>query len=147
MSCFKFPISTCNSINGDLGRFWWGDSDRANHIHWKSWKYLCRSKMYGGMEFKNLETLIFLFLQSSAGEFGKPRHFWVHVLKAKYFPRYGFLKVSRSTCPSWAWSSLLKGRRIILEEVKWHVGNGESVMIRKIIGCLFRVAAALGRYK
>ncbi|BFG29035.1 hypothetical protein CerSpe_153090 [Prunus speciosa] len=56
MSCFKLPVSTCRSINGTLGNFWWGSSETGNKIHWRSWKHLCKSKKEGGMGFRELEN-------------------------------------------------------------------------------------------
>ncbi|KAM2245975.1 hypothetical protein PS2_006977 [Malus domestica] len=73
MTCFKFPTATCNSINGDLGRFWWGESEKGNRIHWKSSKYLCGTKKEGEMGIGTLKTLTSLFY--ARGEIWKERCF------------------------------------------------------------------------
>ncbi|KAM2039459.1 hypothetical protein ACFX1T_012897 [Malus domestica] len=65
ITCFKSPTTTCNSFNGDLGRFWWGEFEKGNHIHWTSWKYLYGTKKerWG---LGTLKTLASLFLQNNA---------------------------------------------------------------------------------
>ncbi|KAM1034097.1 hypothetical protein ACFX2A_038402 [Malus domestica] len=39
------------------------------------------------------------------------------------------MKASRGSRPSWAWSSLLEGRKIIERGAKWQIGNGQCVKI------------------
>lgn len=51
------------------------------------------------------------------------------MLKARYFLNSDFMKASRGSHPSWAWSSLLEGRKIIGRGAKWQIGNGQCVKI------------------
>lgn len=59
----------------------------------------------------------------------KSRLLLAQVLKARYFPDGDFLGASRGARPSWAWVSLLEGRRIILDGSSWLVENGKSIKI------------------
>ncbi|KAG5541121.1 hypothetical protein RHGRI_021110 [Rhododendron griersonianum] len=49
------------------------------------------------------------------------------VLKAKYFPSSSFLEALPASNPSWTWQSILKGRRVLVEGIRWRIGNGRRV--------------------
>ncbi|CAL1403769.1 unnamed protein product [Linum trigynum] len=55
MSCFKLPLSLCQTLDKHLARFWWGAQEGKNRIHWISWRNLCRSKHDGGLGFQRFE--------------------------------------------------------------------------------------------
>ncbi|KAF7137486.1 hypothetical protein RHSIM_Rhsim07G0171000 [Rhododendron simsii] len=50
-----------------------------------------------------------------------------HVLKAKYFPSSSFVEASAGSNPSWTWQSILEGRRVLVEGIRWRIGNGRRV--------------------
>ncbi|VVA28775.1 PREDICTED: reverse mRNAase [Prunus dulcis] len=56
VSCFLRPTTLCNTINSNLGRFWWGHDGDHGKIHWHSWKKLCTPKAVGGMGFRDLHA-------------------------------------------------------------------------------------------
>lgn len=51
------------------------------------------------------------------------------VLKAQYFPNCSFLKAKRGERASWAWSSPLVGRDILLRRSHWQIMNGKDVRV------------------
>ncbi|KAM0981545.1 hypothetical protein ACFX1S_014760 [Malus domestica] len=58
-----------------------------------------------------------------------PHSLWARVLKASYFPHCSFLEVKRGGKASWAWSSLLSGRDLLLKESHWQIFNGKEVRV------------------
>lgn len=60
-----------------------------------------------------------------------PDALWVQVLKALYFPNSDFLRAGRKRNESWAWSSLIHGRGIILKSARWIVGSGNCIDIQE----------------
>ncbi|VVA31247.1 PREDICTED: reverse mRNAase [Prunus dulcis] len=70
MRCFKFPKSLCNHINGDLAKFWWGNSEFGSKMHWKAWKFLGASKEKGGLGFRDLNSFNVALWGSNVEEFG-----------------------------------------------------------------------------
>ena len=54
MSCFQIPKSICDDIEGMMRKFWWGQRGSESKVAWVSWKKMCKSKLNGGMGFKNL---------------------------------------------------------------------------------------------
>ena len=56
MSCFLLPKGFCDEIEGMMRRFWWGQRDQESKIACVSWKNLCKSKLKGGMRFRNFQA-------------------------------------------------------------------------------------------
>lgn len=54
MSCFLLPKGLCEEIEGMMRRFWWEQRQKESKIAWISWKNMCKSKLKGGMGFRNL---------------------------------------------------------------------------------------------
>lgn len=52
---------------------------------------------------------------------------WARVLKGLYFPNKTSLEAQRGATPSWIWSSLLEGRSLLREGLRWSIGNGELI--------------------
>ena len=51
------------------------------------------------------------------------------VLKARYFPRCEASKALKGSNPSYLWSSLMDGKRVIDQGAYWRVGDGKSIDI------------------
>ena len=53
MSYFQLPKGLCDEIESMMKRFWRGQESK---VAWLSWKKLCKSKLKGGMGFRNLQA-------------------------------------------------------------------------------------------
>ena len=51
------------------------------------------------------------------------------VLKAKYFPTTDFIRASMGHNPSYTWRSLISAQNLIIEGMRWRVGNGENIKV------------------
>ncbi|XP_059440462.1 uncharacterized protein LOC132172916 [Corylus avellana] len=51
------------------------------------------------------------------------------IIKAKYFPTGSFMSANLDNKPSFAWRSILVGRKLLEEGLYWRIGNGRSVRI------------------
>nr|XP_017192028.1 uncharacterized protein LOC108174926 [Malus domestica] len=47
MNLFKFPSTLCNELDALISKFWWGQKEGENRIHWVSKEILGRSKQDG----------------------------------------------------------------------------------------------------
>jgi len=56
MSCFQLPMGLCDEMEGMMRRFWWGQRKQETKITWVRWKKMCKSKLRGGMRFRNLQA-------------------------------------------------------------------------------------------
>ncbi|GKB55061.1 hypothetical protein Tco_0905814 [Tanacetum coccineum] len=96
-------------------------------------KYLGVPSVYepkekGGLGFRDLEAFNTALLAKQGWRLlMNPGAFWVKVLKGIYFPNCGFLIAKMGSHPSWIWSSLLHGRDLLLQGVRWQVGDGRNI--------------------
>ena len=58
MGCFKLPIGLCEDIEAMIRRYWWGQRGDRRKIHWLRWSELTKSKMVGGMGFRDLISMM-----------------------------------------------------------------------------------------
>ncbi|XP_074297615.1 uncharacterized protein LOC141628358 [Silene latifolia] len=128
MSLFAIPEGIVNEIQGLLARFWWGSTDAQRKLHWMSWDRLCEPKADGGMGFKDLKVFNQAFLAKQIwGLFLKPCSLVGRVLKARYFKNGSVLDARRGYDPIFSWRSLWGSKSLLLEGLKWRVGNGQSI--------------------
>ena len=128
MSCFLLPVTLCDKINGELARFWWSGDSGKRQIHWQSWNKLCMNKNSGGMGFRDLRAYNRALLAKKCWRIlNNPDALWVRIIKARYFPHSSFLDARIGSRASWGWNSLLVGRSIVEENLRWRVNNGRSV--------------------
>lgn len=94
MSIFLLPNHICDTIEKCLNRYWWSSGgNQQKGIHWLSWSRLSSPKKYGGMGFKRFREFNLAFLAKQGWRLLiKPDSLVCKLLKAKYFPRCGFLE-------------------------------------------------------
>lgn len=132
MSCFKLPMSLIKECNSIMARFWWGEVNEGRKIHWASWRKICVSKFCGGLGFRDLE----LFNKALLAKQGwrlieNPMSLLCRVLKGKYFKEGSFMEAKQKVNGSFVWNSLLWGRSLLKEGVRWKVGDGKSISVLK----------------
>ena len=54
---------------------------------------------------------------------------WVVILKAKYFPIGDFVHASIGHNPFYTWRSLISTPRLVIEGLRWRVGNGANIKV------------------
>ena len=97
---------------------------------------MCEPKCVGGMGFKNLKLFNKALLAKKDWHLQMGGDFLVYkVLKANYFPITDFIHSSIGHNPSYTWTSLISAQSLIIEGMRWRVGNGENIRFGKIGGC------------
>lgn len=62
MGIFKIPRAILQEINLLMQGFWQGQKDRERKIHWTNWQLMSKTKLNGGLGFKDLEDFILAML-------------------------------------------------------------------------------------
>ena len=55
----------------------------------------------------------------------------VKILQAKYFKGVDFLQAKPGSKPSFDWRSIIWGRQVIINGMRWRIGTGDRVKIYK----------------
>jgi hypothetical protein len=87
-------------------------------------------KSLGGMGFQDFV----LFNQAMLGKHClrlliEPDSLCARVLKGRYFPETSFLSVVKPRSASYTWRSILFGWDLLVQGIRWNVGNGECIKI------------------
>lgn len=130
MNLFKFPVTLCKEIDSMIAKFWWGHDTAWKHIHWLSKDTLGLPKAKGRLGFGNfIDFNDVLLVKQYWRLFHEPDSLWAKLLKAYYFPHFSFLDAKRGGRASWAWSSLLTGRDLLLRGTHWQVMTWDDIRL------------------
>lgn len=130
MSIFKFPKYLCEEITRCFAQFWWGSNDSKKKMHWCKWKHLCLPKCLGGLNFRDVEGFnqATLVAKQVWRILVDPESLASCFLKSKYFrDRNIVLDLGLGNKPSYLWKSLLWGRELLMQGIRYRVGIGESI--------------------
>lgn len=87
-------------------------------------------KEKGGLGFRRFINFNDALLAKQCWRFiHEPDSLWAKLLKACYFPYCSFLDAKRGGCASWAWSSLLTGRDLLVWGAHWQVMSRKDIQI------------------
>ncbi|KAK3205619.1 hypothetical protein Dsin_019665 [Dipteronia sinensis] len=113
-------------------KFWWGSRGGKQKINWIKWESLCLPKGGGGLGFKHLSAFNQSLLAKQAWRILKgPGSVAAQVLKAKYFINGDFLSASANAGCSHICRSLIWGRTLLVNGLRWVVGDGQSIRVFK----------------
>ena len=83
---------------------------------WVSWSRMCKSKLEGGMRFRDLYDFNLAMLAKQGWRMlENPASLMVRMYKVRYFPNGDILNASIGSNPSYAWRSIHKSIKIILQ--------------------------------
>lgn len=99
-------------------------------MHWLSWEKLCLLKSYGGLGYRDLRTFNPALLAKQGWRLMCDEGLLVHkVMSAQYYVVSIFLEARRGFDPSFVWRSIWGGKLLLLEGLKWRVGDGKSINV------------------
>ena len=114
MSCFQIPKSICDDIEGTMRKFWWGQRGCESKIAWVSWKKMCKSKLNGGMGFRNLQAFnLAMLAKQGLRLISNPNSLVAQLYKAKYYPHGDVSNAKLGSSPSYTWRSIFNGLEVV----------------------------------
>jgi hypothetical protein len=132
MSVFQLPKKLCADINSMMSKFWWGHKGNDARIPWMSWRKLGRTKVNGGLGYRDLENFNSALLAKQGWRFlQNPQSLVARIFKEKYFPGCSFMDSVLGNRPSYAWRSIWNAKKLLSEGLIWRVGDGMSIKIWK----------------
>ncbi|XP_021768525.1 uncharacterized protein LOC110732828 [Chenopodium quinoa] len=132
MSIFKIPEGLIDEIHSLLARFWWGSTESSRKMHWHNLDSLCLPKYLGGMGFRDLKVFNQALLAKQIWRLHTRPNTLTHaILKAKYFKNSSVLEAYHGYDLSYSWRCLWGSKSLLLEGLKWRVGNGVNIQVWK----------------
>ncbi|XP_030923509.1 uncharacterized protein LOC115950456 [Quercus lobata] len=130
MSCFQIPKSLCVEMEAMMRKFWWGQRGQESRIAWVSWRRMCKSKLVGGMGFRNLQAFNLAMLAKQGWRLiSNPNSLVAKIYRARYYPHGDVFHSKLGSSPSFTWRSIYNGLEVVKRGTRWHVGNGERILI------------------
>lgn len=131
MSVFKIPITVCEDIKRAIAQFWWGSKKEQNGIHWANWRSLCQAKIRG-LGFRDFACFNQALLAKQSWRIIQhPQSILSRVLKEWYFKNTDFLQAKLGSNPSFIWRSILWGRKVTHQGMRWRIGTGDKIKVYK----------------
>jgi hypothetical protein len=130
MSVFQIPKGVCKRMMDAISKFWWGDDDNSNKMHWFAWWKLCLPKNDGGMGFRDFHSFnLAMFAKQVWRLIADPDSLCAKVLRAKYYPDGDILKAGPKSGSSFTWQSIVASIPTFKRGYVWRVGNGDKINI------------------
>ena len=130
MSCFQIPKSLCDEMEAMMRKFWWGQRGQKARIAWVSWRGMCKSKLVGGMGFRNLQAFNLAMLAKQGWRLiSNPNSLVAKMYRARYYPHGDVFHSKLGSMPSFIWRSIYNGLEVVKRGSRWRVGNGKRILI------------------
>lgn len=103
MGCFKIPLGLCHNIEAMIKKFWWGQRGDRRKIHWVKWDELSKSKMVGGMGFRDVALFNDSLLAKQAWQLLQNKNsLFYRVFKARFFSNCSIMEAKHLRSSSYA---------------------------------------------
>ena len=113
-----------------MRKFCWGQRGQESKIAWVSWKKMCKSKLNGGVGFRNLQAVNLAMLAKQGWRLiSNPNSLVAQIYKARYYPHGDIFRAKLGSSPSDAWRSILNWLEVVKRGTRWRVGNGNRIHI------------------
>ena len=91
---------------------------------------MCKSKLDGGMGFRNLRTFNLAMLAKQGWRLiSNPNSLVAQIYKVRYYPHGDVFKAKLGSNPSYTWRSIFNGLEVVKRGTWWRIGNGERIHI------------------
>lgn len=128
MGTIILPNRVITKLTAIVRNFFWGGRHDKRSLAYVSWDAITTPKEGGGLGLRSLkETNQALVLKTIWKVAVGTDAQWVHVLKAKYYPRGAFWSIQRRGRCSKLWKQIMVLRPVMAVNIAWKIGNGETI--------------------
>ncbi|KAK2374683.1 putative mitochondrial protein [Trifolium repens] len=130
MSVYLIPETTIKEIERMINSFWWGGGTNNRGIKWLAWDRMSYPKEFGGLGFRDLHFFNLAMVAKQGWNFMmKPNTLVAKVYKARYFPKTSFFDSNLGSNPSYAWRSIWKSKKVLINGCRWRIGDGTTIKV------------------
>jgi hypothetical protein len=131
MGAFLLPTTLGEEIERMMNSFYWGTKKHGGRgINWLRWDKMTTCKENGGLKFRDLEGFNLAMLGKQGWKLiTNSSSLLTRVLKAKYFPRNGFLEANIGHNPSYTWRSIQSTIPLLTLGYRWKIGDGSNINV------------------
>jgi hypothetical protein len=130
MSVYLIPETTIKEIERMINSFWWGGGTNNRGIKWLAWDRMSYPKEFGGLGFRDLHLFNLAMVAKQGWNFMmKPNTLVAKVYKARYFPKTSFFDSNLGSNPSYAWRSIWKSKKVLINGCRWRIGDGTTIKV------------------
>ena len=91
---------------------------------------MCKSKLDGGMGFRNLQAFnLAMLAKQGCRLISNPNSLVAQIYKVRYYPHGDVFKAKLGSSPSYTWRSIFNGLEVVKRGTWWRIGNGERIYI------------------
>ncbi|XP_057453198.1 uncharacterized protein LOC130745070 [Lotus japonicus] len=128
-------LPTIVDIDHMISRFYWGGDSTCRGLHWTKWENLCKSKVEGGMGFRDFKSFNMALVGKNWWRiYTRPESLVARIFKGVYFPRSSLRDAKKGYRPSYTWTSILKTSWVFERGGLWKIGDGSQFIHGMIIG-------------
>ncbi|KAA3486767.1 reverse transcriptase [Gossypium australe] len=129
---FLIAYTLFHELENIISKFWWRISKTDKGVHWCEWREVCKSKVQGGLGFKDSTKFNIALLAKQGWKLiMNPNCLFARLMKAKYYLNNEFLNAILGSHPSFSWRSIWCARGLLKVDMGWRVGNGKSINLWK----------------
>ncbi|CAM8948104.1 unnamed protein product [Rhodiola kirilowii] len=125
MSVYKLPEKCIQEVTKLILRFWWNKKDNERGVSWIRKEVLQKSKLEGGLGFRDLKCFNEAFLMKICWRIAKYPHLLMsRLLLSRYCPEGNLFSVRLGSRPSHVWRGVMKVIDVFKEATWWDSYRG-----------------------
>lgn len=126
MSMHLLPKTNLVKLDKIIRRFIWQGGSKQRKYHLIKWPLICKPKMKGGREVKNLALFNISLMCKRWWRLETEPGLWQDIIRQKYLRGGGIYNVTSKPADSSCWKDLLQVRGLYLQERVIGIGNGRA---------------------
>lgn len=130
MSTACIPSWVLKKLSAISRDFWWGFNLDRHHLYLKSWSSFCKPKMCGGLGFRDLNIMNWVFILKLAWQLLTVKNkWWVACLSTKYLKNEDLWNTTSCGYQSKPWRSILSTISWLRSGTARRIGNGCTTLV------------------